>query len=56
METLKATYLMKRFDLIVMLILLKANVVFEKKDLVKFLKELIKTLKFFLLTNYFFKT
>ena len=49
-------YLTKRFDLIIMLILLKTGVVSEKKNSIKFLKELIKALKFFSLTNYFFKT
>ena len=55
-KILKLTCLTKRFDLIIILILLKTNVVFEKKDSVKFLKKLIKILKFLLLTNYFFKT
>ena len=55
MKILKSTYLAKRFDLIIMLILLKMNVIFEEESSIKFLKELIKTLKFFSLTNYFFK-
>ena len=56
MKTLKSTCLAERFDLIIMLILLKANVVSEEKDSVKFLKELIKALKFLSLMNCFFKT
>ena len=56
MKTLKSTCLAKRFDLIIILILLKADVVSEEKNSVKFLKELIKTLKFLLLMICFFKT
>ena len=55
-KTLKSTCLTKRFNLIIMLILLKTNVVSEEENSVKSLKKLIKTLKFFSLTNCFFKT
>ena len=52
---LKSTYLAKRFDLIIILILLKASVVFEIKISVKFSKELIKVLKFLSLISCFLK-
>ena len=55
MKTLKSTCLAKRFDLIIMLILLKTGVVSEEKDSVEFLKKLIKILKFLSLTSCFFK-
>ena len=54
-KMLKSMCLAKRFDLIMMLILLKTSVVFEEKNSIEFLKKLIKILKFFSLTNYFFK-
>ena len=55
-KILKSTRLIKRFNLIIMLISLKAGVVSEEEDSIKFLKKLIKALKFLLLTNCFFKT
>ena len=55
-KTLKSTCLAKRFDLIIMLTLLKTSVVFKEKNSIKFLKGLIKALKFLSLMNCFFKT